>query len=214
LNYTDNRGYDYPLIRIKYAVLLLITPLVTLEFALQALYFLNVNPNVITSCCGTLFSADAEGVTSGIVALPNLPVEVLYYGAAVVTLLLGIRVIRSGRGLLLFGGASVVLFLAAVMALIGFASLYFYELPTHHCPFCLLQKHVHFVGYPLYLAFLVGVVGGLGGVVILPFRRRRSLQASYPGIVRGLASISVVCTAIGLTIVLIGVMASKLSLHG
>lgn len=214
LNYTDNQGYDYPLIRIKYALLLLIAPLVTVELVTQTLYFANVHPNVITSCCGTLFSADAEGVTSGIVALPNRPVEVLFYGSALAALFLGVRVIRSGKGVLLLGTASVALFIAAVMALIGFVSLYFYELPTHHCPFCLLQKHVHFVGYPLYLSFLVGVVGGLGGLLIVPFRRRESLQAVHTGIVRGLAFLSVICHAVGLSIVLFGVMFSKLSLHG
>lgn len=162
LNHTDNRGYDYPLIRVKYAALLFITPLVALELVLQTRYFLNIQPNVITSCCGTLFSSSAGGVTSGIAALPNLPVMVLYYGSAVVTMAVGIRVIRTGRGVLPLAVCSVVLLAAAIMALIGFVSLYFYELPTHHCPFCLLQKHVHFVGYPLYLSVLVGAIGGGG----------------------------------------------------
>ncbi|MHC1743494.1 MAG: hypothetical protein AB9873_10740 [Syntrophobacteraceae bacterium] len=214
LNHTDNRGYDYPLIRIKYAVLVLIAPLVVLELVLQTLYFVNITPNVITSCCGTLFSSDAGGVTSGILSLPNLPVEILFYGSSAVMLLLGIRVVRSGKGVIPFAASSAVLFIAAVMALIGFASLYFYELPTHHCPFCLLQKHVHFVGYPLYLCFLVGVVSGLGGMVILPFRRRESLKALLPGIQRGLVLTALLCNGVGVTLVLLGVAFSKLSLHG
>ena len=214
LNHTDNRGYDYPLIRIKYAVLVCITPLVILELVLQTLYFANIAPNVITSCCGTLFSADSEGVTSGIVALPNLSVEILFFGTAVVMLLLGIRVVLSGKGVIPFAASSAVLFVAAVMALMGFASLYFYELPTHHCPFCLLQKHVHFVGYPLYLCFLVGVVCGLGGTVILPFGRRESLAALVPGILRGLAATALFCNAVGVSLVLLGVVFSKLSLYG
>jgi hypothetical protein len=214
LNHLDNRGYDYPLIRIKYAVLALIAPLVFLELVLQTLYFVNITPNVITSCCGTLFSSDAGGVTSGIVALPHLPVELLFYGSSAFMLILGIRVVRSGKGVIPFALASAVLFVAAVMALIGFASLYFYELPTHHCPFCLLQKHVHFVGYPLYLSFLMGVVGGLGGMVVLPFRRRESLQTLYPGILRRLALTALVFNAVGVSLVVLGAVFSKLSLHG
>ena len=39
VNYCDNRGYDYPLIREKYILLLLITPLILAEAVMQAGYF-------------------------------------------------------------------------------------------------------------------------------------------------------------------------------
>jgi hypothetical protein len=48
----------------------------------------------------------------------------------------------------------------------------------------------------------------------LPFRRRASLRSIVPSIVRGLALTSVLCNALGLSIVLLGVAFSKLSLHG
>jgi hypothetical protein len=40
VNFTDNRGYDYPLIKKKYLILLLITPFIITETILQANYFL------------------------------------------------------------------------------------------------------------------------------------------------------------------------------
>jgi hypothetical protein len=57
LNYTDNRGYDYPLIRKKYMFLLIMAPLILAEVILQANYILRLKPDIITSCCGSLFSA-------------------------------------------------------------------------------------------------------------------------------------------------------------
>jgi len=42
------------------------------------------------------------------------------------------------------------------MAILSFISVYFYELPTHHCPFCILQKEYGYVGYPLYLTLFGG----------------------------------------------------------
>ncbi|MCD8478146.1 MAG: hypothetical protein LRY68_09925, partial [Sulfurospirillum sp.] len=35
----------------------------------------------------------------------------------------------------------------AIVSLILFFSTYVYELPTHHCPFCLLQSDYYGVGY-------------------------------------------------------------------
>ena len=49
LNYTDNRAYDYPLIKKKYGLLLILTPLILAEMVLQANYFLRLSPNIITS---------------------------------------------------------------------------------------------------------------------------------------------------------------------
>ncbi len=58
INYTDNRAYDYPLIRKKYALLLLLAPLIVTESIVQLLYFTQMKADVITSCCGSLFSSD------------------------------------------------------------------------------------------------------------------------------------------------------------
>ncbi len=57
LNYMDNRGFDYPLIKKKYLLLLIITPFILTEAYLQGRYFLLLRPNIITSCCGSLFSS-------------------------------------------------------------------------------------------------------------------------------------------------------------
>src|SRR5208283_2805438 len=51
LNYTDNRAYDYPLVKSKNKLLIVITPLVLAESYLQTKYFLGLKPDVITSCC-------------------------------------------------------------------------------------------------------------------------------------------------------------------
>ncbi len=69
LNHLDNQGRDYPLVRLKYALLLLILPLVLTESYVQLEHFLNMDPAVITSCCGSLFSADAQGVAAEVSGL-------------------------------------------------------------------------------------------------------------------------------------------------
>jgi hypothetical protein len=50
LNHADNRGFDYPLIRIKYTLLVPIVPLALLELLYLFSYFSGLHADVITSC--------------------------------------------------------------------------------------------------------------------------------------------------------------------
>lgn len=214
LNATDNRGYDYPLIRMKYAFLLSITPFVLAEAFTQTGYFLGLKPDIITSCCGTLFTSDAEGVTSGIVALPHTLVEAVFYTSLAATMGLGLFFYARGKAAWLFAMVNIITLVASMAALISFISLYYYEMPTHHCPFCLLQKEYGFVGYPLYLTFLGGAVAGLGVGLIGPFKKVKSLLSVIPLVQRNLTAISLAAYSLGLAITLYGVVFSNLSLRG
>ena len=212
VNHTDNRAYDYPLIKKKYLLLLFILPCIVTEMVLQGNYFLRMQPDVITSCCGTLFSADAEGVTSGVLKLPLIPVAATFYAIMAVTFGLGIYCYINGRGGYLFAAATMVAFVAGVAALISFLSLYFYELPTHHCPFDILQKEYNFVGYPIYITLLGGTVAGLGVGVVRLFRKINSLAAVIPLIQRKLALASLIAYSIFMIHVAWGVISSNLTL--
>jgi hypothetical protein len=213
VNFTDNRGYDYPLIRLKYVLLLLITPLVVGEMLLQFAYFKGLEPNIITSCCGTLFTSDADGVTSGIMVLPHVPAEIAFYSSLFGALALGIRFYRSNRGLVPFALMNVVVLVSSITGLMSFISLYIYELPTHHCPFCILHGEYGYIGYPLYIAILGGAVFGLGLAVVAPFCRKRSLWEVVPLVQKGLTLMTLGFHGANILMVLLGVSFSNLTLH-
>lgn len=214
INYTDNRGYDYPLIKKKYLMLLLLTPFLVGETIIQGSYFLGLVPDVITSCCGALFTSDSGGATSGIVALPRRPVQIAFAVTTVVTFILGLRYYFWGKNGYLFSAASTVTFLVSIISLISFISLYFYELPTHHCPFCIMQREYRYVGYPIYSAFLVGAVSGLGMGVLALFDRVGSLREVLPRIRRQLTLISLSSYLLLIIIVGLGMAFSNLRLEG
>ena len=44
------------------------------------------------------------------------------------------------------------------------------ELPSHHCPFCLLSSDYGYVGYGLYLSLAFAVIAGLGSGLVQGFR--------------------------------------------
>lgn len=184
-NYTDNSAYDYPLIKKKYLLLLFITPFVLAETSTQAIYFLQLSPNVITSCCGSLFSTEAPGVTSSLASFPSGWMKIVFYGCIGVTLGVGILFYRTtGRAGYLFSLLATASFPVSIAALLSFISLYIYEMPGHHCPFCILQKEYDFIGYVLYGFLLTGAVFGMAVGLLLPFRNKESLAAVMPPLLR------------------------------
>lgn len=187
VNYTDNQAYDYPLIKKKYLLLLFIMPFILAETTLQAVYFLQLSPDVITSCCGSLFSTATPGVTSGLASFPSLQMKIVFYSWIGVTLLTGIFFYRTtGRAGYLFSFLGTAAFFVSVMALISFISLYIYEMPSHHCPFCILQKEYDYVGYVLYGLLLTGAVSGMGIGLLMPVRGISSLERVVPSVLRTL----------------------------
>lgn len=180
LNFADNRGYDYPLIKVKYAALLVITPLIFGETIMQFKYFQGLKPEVIVSCCGSLFTSDARGVVAEMIALPRPVVATAFYGGMLGCLASGAFFYRTGERGYLFGVLVLATFLISIASMISFISIYIYALPSHHCPFCILQKEYGYIGYFLYLTLLLGGLSGMGAGILMPFRRVGSLAEALP----------------------------------
>jgi hypothetical protein len=194
LNYTDNRAIDYPLIKKKYLFLLVITPLITAEMVLQGAYFLNLDAHVITSCCGSLFSPEGIGAGAIFPALPVMPMRIAFFSAVFLTCGSGLLFYRKATPLAgyVFAFMSGLTFVVSTAALISFISLYFYELPTHHCPFCILQAEYLYVGYPLYITLLGGAVAGISTGALMTARNIPSLSELLPLVLKRLTLAAVV----------------------
>jgi hypothetical protein len=213
VNATDNKAHDYPLLRTKYWLLLFIAPVLIAETTTQALYLLRLKPNVITSCCALLFSTDANSVMSDLLALPHSLAQSTFFCSAVITMASGLYVYLKTKGTYLFAIASLVHCMVSITALISFIATYYYELPTHHCPFCILHHEYGYVGYPLYFAILVSAVSGMGTGVINPFRIFPSLHNVIPHIQKRLALISTLSTLIFVLITGYGILFSNLHME-
>lgn len=191
INHADNQAYDYPLIRRKYALLCLIAPSVLAESVLEIAYFFNLRADVITSCCGSLFSAERQENTGSLLAaLPPMGTLVAFYALFCTTLVTGLIFYWKKRLGYLYAGLSLGYFVVALTAIVCVIALYIYELPTHHCPFCLLQPEYGYVGYLIYLTLFVGTVAALGIGALLPFRKIDSLRAVVPPLVHRLALVA------------------------
>jgi len=192
VNHVDTLARDYPLVRLKYALLLLLLPVLVGSFWLELQYFLGLKANVITSCCGSLFSGEAKTIAGEASGMAPQPAIFLFYGA--LTAAIGLALLHwrrggqaSAYGLALASGGA---FVAALIGILSFVSLYIYEHPHHHCPFCILKPEYDYRGYWLYLPLFVATAAGLGAGAIQPFARRPSLAAIVPAVSARLAAVS------------------------
>ncbi len=190
LNFTDNRAHDYPLIRTKYKLIPVIAVFLVLEALLQAGYFTGLRADIITSCCGTLFSEDTQSAAGEIAGLPPYGTLVFFFLSVVLTVRAGIYFYFTGKAPRIFGYLSAWMFLFGLVAVISVISVYFYELPTHHCPFCILQKEYHFVGYPIYLTLFAGGIFGMSIAVIDRFKHIDTLKTVIPKLQKKLCVLS------------------------
>jgi hypothetical protein len=193
LNALDARFPDYPLTRPKHALLLFIVPLLAVSFALQIAYFLGLRADVITSCCGSLFSASATTVTGALAGAltrwsPQWAIPIFFAGMTGI-IALAFIVARLGRGGLLLGLGGISALVLSLAAIVSFVSLYVYEDPRHHCPFCILKAEYSYQGYALYVPLFAATAAAVGALALAPFARSPGLRARVAHATRTLAAI-------------------------
>lgn len=216
INHVDTHARDYPLVRLKYGLLLAAIPLLALSLVLQLEYFLGLKADVITSCCGSMFSEQAPTLASEVTALEPKPALLMFYGALIVAIGLSVwhwlgRGNASGYAA---GLGALAGFVAAIAGILAFVSLYIYEHPHHHCPFCILKPEYDYQGYALYLPLFVGAAAGMSAGVLRLFSRRPSLAPVIDATTRPLAGVAAVGFSLFLAVASFMIWHSNLILLG
>jgi hypothetical protein len=192
LHHLDTRGYDYPLTRVKYRLLLAIAPLLVIEAYLQIRFFLALDTDVITSCCGSLFGTNRQALASELAGLAPVPAMSLFYGTLILTLAAGLASRRWPWAAYAYALLSALCFVVTVAAVVSFVSLYVYEHPHHHCPFCLLKAEYGYQGYLIYVPLFVATALGVGSGAVRLFSGVPSLRTVAPPLARRLTNVSLV----------------------
>lgn len=214
INHADNLGRDYPLIRQKYRYLLILAPFVVIEMVVQFLYFRELKPDVITSCCGSLFNTAAKSDLFDLIVVSVRPALTLLCGLTLLIIINGLLLRRSRWGGLSLSLLSLCFFATGIVVLIGAVSPYIYELPTHHCPFCFLHREYNYIGYPLYGLLLTGTVCGFGGGLLSLWRQVPSLVDALPPMQQGLVRYSVGAFSAFTLLVIFLIWTSQLTMSG
>ncbi len=212
VNYTNNRAFDYPLIKLQYILLLSLAPLTLLEMILQSSYLLNLKADVITSCCGSLFSRSVAAVAGDLQGIPLIRMELLLWPALLIHIILGVLLTIKGRGVYLFAIVSVVVFLVGMASIISYVSPYIFELPVHNCPFCILKAEYCYIGYAIYVFLFGTLLAGVGSGVVAFWGRQESLKDIMPTICHRLALVSLVSSLIFSMLILYSIVFSNLKI--
>ncbi len=171
INYLDNQIETCPLVRKKYLALMLIYPLAVVEMILLFQFAFNLDPSVITSCCGSIYKEGGEGLGAGLAGASPRVTLPLFFG--VILLLLLSRFVYNRRnagrkplGNILEFALWAAFFVSAMGAIISFISTYVYEMLSHKCPFCFIGAEHRYYGVPLYLSLFIASASGMTGALL------------------------------------------------
>ena len=156
LNEEDFRHSDLPYTKLKSLFFLFLYMLLVVEVLLEYLYFFDIDPNSLVDCCGAIFSTTSKSWISLFLSLPNLYLYTIFYSVVAGLIISYILKARSVYAVL-----SALFVSVSILSLIGYFGTYIYELPTHHCPFCLMQGDYNYIGYFLYAFLFVATFYGM-----------------------------------------------------
>lgn len=161
LHVEDMKDEKLRFTKLKFSLFIVAFVLLLAELIYEISFFTSLDVDKIVSCCGTLFSAATTSSISFIFEISNPTIVSAFYitfGVFLVSYF-----IKNEKLFLL---TNIIFFIVSVLSLILFFGTYIYELPTHHCPFCFLQKDYYYVGYVLYITLYVGTFMGISGSII------------------------------------------------
>ncbi len=155
LHSEDMKDKNQPYTKPKFGLFILLFFSFMVEIILEGIMFGSIEIDKMVSCCGSIYSSSASSAVSGIFSLETTTVLTLFYGNYLLIVLFYFFKKRY-----LFAVANMFFIVVAIVALILFFGTYIYELPSHHCPFCFLQRDYYYVGYLIYGMLFTGTFYG------------------------------------------------------
>jgi hypothetical protein len=184
----DMRTKNHQWFRQKSWLFSLIFVLIIVELGLDFSYFSNIDTHMPVSCCSALFG-QLEGANPLPFGLSVTLLLIIFY----LLYILIILTIKSGYTIL-YILTNILFVFIAYYAVVYFFGTYVYQLPTHKCPFCMLQSEYYYVGYLLWGSLFMGTYIGLSDAVSTLWLGKTDLRSKK--IVMALLSVFVLlCTA-------------------
>ena len=156
LHYLDIKNPNLPYTKIKFEFFTIAYWFLVAEIVIETMMFMDIDIDKMVSCCGTLYSTSATSAIGDILNIDSSILLTLFYGTYAL-----LAIFYRFRVKYLFAISNIIFIIISLISLISFFGTYIYELPTHHCPFCFLQKDYYYVGYFLYTFLFIGTFYGI-----------------------------------------------------
>ena len=156
LHYLDSKTETLKYTKIKFGLFSIIFLFLLAEIILETIMFNAIDLSKMVSCCGTIYSSTSSSFISQIFTLSNSTILYIFYGN-----FLALVIFYILKKQYLFTLFNLFFLIVSIASLIAFFGTYIYELPTHHCPFCYLQRDYYYIGYLIYILLFTGTFNGL-----------------------------------------------------
>uniref|UniRef100_UPI00404895D9 hypothetical protein n=1 Tax=Aliarcobacter sp. TaxID=2321116 RepID=UPI00404895D9 len=172
INSLDLKAKTYPYTKKKYLFYIFIFVLCIAETFLDFLFLNGISTKEPVMCCSVIFGVNSVG--SKIPFDLTIPMLLaLFYLLYLLIVFINIQKQAFINIIVNF------LFLyISYYAVTYFFSTYIYELPTHQCPFCMLQKEYHFIGYFIWSTLFLGTFFGVASYILKTFINK-DLEYTY-----------------------------------
>lgn len=167
----DSKTVELKYTKAKFGFFIFIFFLLLTEIIIELTMFSSIDVDKLVSCCGTIYSNSSTSYFSTLLSSGSSNFLIAFY--ICFALLVLFYFIKNSYLYTLF---SLIFLIISLVSLISFFSTYIYELPTHHCPFCMLQKEYTYVGYLLYALLFSGTFTGLAQGIKKLFLNESSLD--------------------------------------
>lgn len=147
----DSKYEAMPYTKIKFGFFIILFFILMLEIILEFMMFSDIDIDKMVSCCGVLYSSVASSNLFDMFTInKSLLVWIFYINFVLIIIFYFLKKAY------LYTLLNITFLYVAILSLISFFGTYIYELPTHNCPFCFLQKDYYYIGYLIYITLFIG----------------------------------------------------------
>ena len=148
----------YRWIKPKMFLLILIFFISTIQLWFEYHFFEAIDIHKVVNCCSTLYSL-LEGMNPLPWGLDRNLLLILFF--LLYALIISTYLAKQEY---LFTVAVILFSIIAYYSVLYFFAPYIYEQPNHNCPFCMMQKEYHYVGYAVWSLYFVGIFLGIWSI--------------------------------------------------
>ncbi len=157
VNRHDLNSKDFKYFKKKILFFIALFLLVTVEVVFEYKFFTGLTTVNPVSCCSSLYDTSSNSFVFNISMLKLVSSFYFVYFIIILSSYFQKRYLLALLSLLY-------IYLAYVN-IVYFFSSYIYELPSHKCPYCLLQSEYYFIGYFIYTSIIMATYYPLIGLI-------------------------------------------------